>query len=106
MLEKIENLFKGKKTKKEIFSLIAIELNKSCQKKVTGDQCLRKGKAGESVERSTRPQQNKWKWSKGLEVLKCLQKDLTVNHFSLNITQQSSADNDDNEDESDKETVM
>ena len=40
--KKFKLLFKGKKTKKEIFSLIAFEFNKNCKENVTGDQCLRK----------------------------------------------------------------
>jgi len=38
--KKFKQLFKGKKTKKEIFNMIAFEFNKNCKEKVTGDQCL------------------------------------------------------------------
>ncbi|KAJ7389077.1 hypothetical protein OS493_033939 [Desmophyllum pertusum] len=47
--QKFKPLFKGKKTKKEIFDLIAFELNKNCKEKVYGDQCLRKNGEGWSV---------------------------------------------------------
>ena len=116
--KKFKSLFKGKKTKKEIFSLIAFEFNKNCKEKVTGDQCLRKWgklvsqhKEVEDHNKITENDRKDWKFFDDMS--ECLEKDISVNpsftmessaQFSLDITQQGCADNE-NEDDSNDENV-
>lgn len=73
----------GKKSKKEVFALIAFEFNKTSKEKVTGDQCLRKWgklvsqhKVVEDHNNITGNERKDWKFFEDMS--ECLDKDVTV----------------------------
>lgn len=117
--KKFKPLFKGKKTKKEIFDLIAFEFNKNCKEKVYGDQCLRKWgrlvsqhKEVEDHNKKTGNERKDWKFHDLMS--ECLNNDVSINpactmestaanvHFPRNISDQGCGDDEDDEDESDE----
>ena len=84
--KQFKHLFKGKKTKKEIFTLIAFEFNKNCKEKVTGDQCLRKWgklvsqhKEVEDHNKTTGNSRKDWKFYDAMA--ECLEDDVSVKPF-------------------------
>ena len=115
--KKFKHLFKGKKTKKEIFTLIAFEFNKNCKENVTGDQCLRKWgklvsqhKEVEDHNKKTGNSRKDWKFYDAMA--ECLEGDVSVNpsftlessaHFTPNITQQCDDNGDCTDDEKEDE---
>ena len=73
----------GKKSKKEVFAIIAFEFNKKSKETVTGDQCLRKWGKLVSQHKVVEDHNNKsgndrkdWKFFEDMS--ECLDKDVTV----------------------------
>ena len=74
----------GKKSKKDVFTIIAFEFNKKSTEQVTGDQCLRKWGKFVSQHKGVEDHNNKsgnerkdWKFYEDMS--ECLDKDVTVN---------------------------